>query len=56
MDTLDQTVACSVCLRDIPASEQSSAEAQDYVAHYCGLECYALWRGQEPSSDASEAF
>ena len=46
MDAMTQTVACSVCLNDIPISEESSAEARDYIANFCGLDCYAVWRGQ----------
>lgn len=37
-------VACEVCLKEIPASEAKSAEAQDYFVQFCGLECYEIWR------------
>lgn len=40
-------VACEVCFKEIPVSEAYSGEASDYIHHYCGLECYALWREQE---------
>ena len=46
-------VACKVCLREIPVSEASSREASDYVVHFCGLECYEIWR-QQDAGDASE--
>ncbi|HHJ80867.1 MAG TPA: DUF3330 domain-containing protein [Candidatus Tenderia electrophaga] len=36
-------VQCDVCLKEVPASESKSAEASDYVAHFCGLDCYAQW-------------
>jgi hypothetical protein len=32
------TVPCEVCFKEIPPSE-----AQDYVAHFCGLDCYRAW-------------
>ena len=38
-----QTVACEVCLKEIPPSEALNAEAADYVAHFCGLDCYRTW-------------
>jgi len=38
-----ETVECSQCLREIPASEAKSAEGIDYIAHFCGLECYDKW-------------
>ena len=43
----DDLVACEICMKEIPVSEAKSEEANDYVAHYCGLECYALWKAQE---------
>ncbi len=39
-------VRCEVCLKDIPVSEAQSAEAQDYVAYFCGLDCYDQWKAQ----------
>jgi len=48
-----QRVACEVCLKEVPRSEASIAEARDYVAYFCGLECYQKWKnGREASSDA----
>ena len=47
-DTRDESVttvqvACSVCQHEVPVSEALSFEASDYVAHFCGLECYRRW-------------
>ncbi len=36
-------VQCNVCLKEIPASEAQSAEASDYIAHFCGLDCFDKW-------------
>jgi hypothetical protein len=36
-------VPCAQCLRDVPLSEAKVFEAVDYVAYFCGLECYARW-------------
>lgn len=38
-----QAVTCEVCLKEIPRSEAVSAEAADYVVHFCGLDCYRKW-------------
>jgi hypothetical protein len=43
-----EIVECEICLREIPISEAKMDEAADYVHHFCGLECYARWRAQEP--------
>ena len=40
----EEKVACEVCLKEIPKSEAKSAEVNDYVLHFCGLECYAKWQ------------
>ncbi len=47
-----ELVKCEVCLKEIPKSEAQNAEARDYVAHFCGLECYAKWKaGDEKSGE-----
>jgi len=35
---------CAVCENEVPLSEAPVREASDYMAHYCGLECYERWR------------
>lgn len=39
-------IHCDVCMKEIPVSEAKNAEAQDYVLHFCGLECYDIWSNQ----------
>jgi len=39
-------VACEICLKEVPRSEAAIAEARDYVAYFCGLECYEKWKSQ----------
>jgi len=41
-----EVVQCEICLKEIPASEAQSAEAEDYIAHFCGIECYDRWKKQ----------
>ncbi|TXG98766.1 MAG: DUF3330 domain-containing protein [Rhodocyclaceae bacterium] len=53
MDALLNTVACHVCLTEVPQSEAQSVEATDYIAHFCGLECYQQWRNAEVDDSAS---
>ncbi len=40
----EELVPCEVCLTEIPLSEAKVEEASDYVAYFCGLECYDKWR------------
>ncbi len=37
---------CEVCLKEVPADVIDVADAQDYVHHFCGLECLDIWRRQ----------
>ena len=39
-------VSCEVCLKEVPISEATVAEAADYFVHFCGLECYEQWKRQ----------
>ncbi|ADL56108.1 DUF3330 domain-containing protein [Gallionella capsiferriformans] len=45
-----EMVVCDICRKEVPVSEAKIPEAVDYVAHFCGLECYAKW--QEESGGA----
>jgi len=50
-----ELVKCEVCLREIPKSDAQSAEARDYVAYFCGLECYEEWEAEEMKERTKEA-
>ena len=50
-----ERVKCEVCLKEIPKSEAKSAEARDYVAYFCGLECYEEWEEEEMKERTREA-
>ncbi|MFZ5525011.1 MAG: DUF3330 domain-containing protein [Pseudomonadota bacterium] len=41
-----EKIPCDVCRKEVPLSEAVIPEAADYVAHFCGLECYAQWKKQ----------
>ncbi|HLS55841.1 MAG TPA: DUF3330 domain-containing protein [Zeimonas sp.] len=51
----DERVACAVCLKEIPRSEATVAEAADYVAHFCGLDCYDKWQAKGKAQDRAPA-
>lgn len=48
-------VACEMCLKQVPSSEAVMAEAVDYVAYFCGLECYERWKHRGESAPAEPA-
>jgi len=39
-------VKCEVCLKEVPVSAATVAEATDYFVNFCGLECYEKWKEQ----------
>ena len=41
-----ECVACEVCLKEVPKSAVIASEAMDYVAYFCGLNCYEKWKSQ----------
>jgi hypothetical protein len=36
--------SCEVCLKEIPADAVRITDAQDYVHHFCGLDCLEVWQ------------
>ena len=43
-------LTCDYCLKEMPSSDAIREEAQDYVVHFCGLECLAEWRKRHTHS------
>lgn len=46
---------CEVCLTDVPADAVNVVDAQEYVHHFCGLDCLEIWRTQGVTSDRRES-
>ena len=38
-----EIIACEICLKEIPPPVAHTTEVDDYVMHFCGLECYDQW-------------
>lgn len=43
-ESVAEMVPCDVCHKEIPLSIAKTFEAEDYVSHFCGLECYSKWK------------
>ena len=39
-----EKISCEVCHKEIPLSEAKRFEAEDYVANFCGLDCFSTWK------------
>lgn len=46
-----ELVPCEVCLKEIPKSDATINEVDDYVMHLCGLDCYAQWKEKNAKVD-----
>jgi len=49
-----ERLPCQVCQHEVPASEVFMAEAVDYVAYFCGLECFDKWRQSGEAARSNE--
>lgn len=43
-DTNDKQSRCDCCNEDIPPSAALTTEGKDYIYHFCGMQCYDLWK------------
>lgn len=46
-----ETLACQICLTEIPKDLEKSEEGVDYVYHFCGQDCFDEWNKQKKDSD-----
>jgi YHS domain-containing protein len=42
----EEKIACHVCQKTIPKAAALHAEGQEYVLHFCSLECLDYWKNQ----------
>jgi len=49
----DNTIACEICLKEIPQSVAHSHEGPEYVYHFCGDTCYMQWHEREAHKAAT---
>lgn len=49
-------IQCHVCLKEVPASEAVSSEAEDYVLNFCGLDCFNQWEKSSRDYTRNEPF
>ena len=49
--TNEKLVPCEVCLKEIPRSEAKVEEASDYVAYFCGLDCFEKWQKENNKTE-----
>ena len=45
-DEETQLLNCEICMKEIPAESEEYLEADEYVRHFCGIECYSKWKNK----------
>jgi hypothetical protein len=40
-------IDCEICFKEIPDSVAMTEEGEDYIVHFCGLDCYAAWKEKD---------
>lgn len=50
-ESVAEQISCEVCHKEIPVSEAMRFETEDYVAHFCGLDCYSTWKNRGGTLD-----
>lgn len=53
--TVEQTIACEVCMKEVPLSAAKTAEGIDYVVNFCGLDCYEVWQRRKAEREKKAA-
>lgn len=46
-------IACEICLEELVNPESYNQEADEYVQHYCGIECYSMWKSKDEETAES---
>ena len=44
MKPKEEKIACHICREMIPKAAALHAEGQDYVVHFCSLDCLDYWK------------
>jgi len=47
MSENEEKIACPVCKKMIPKGAAVHAEGEEYVLHFCSLECLDYWKKEE---------
>jgi hypothetical protein len=53
-ESVAEQISCEVCHKEIPLSEAMRFETEDYVAHFCGLDCFSTWKDRSAGFDQKQ--
>ncbi|MGH8666671.1 MAG: DUF3330 domain-containing protein [Burkholderiales bacterium] len=52
-DSESGKVSCRACSAELDPTRSYRIDAEEYVYHFCGTECYARWRENDDRADAA---
>ena len=47
-------IDCEICFKEIPESIVMTEEGEDYVRHFCGLECYTALKEKNGKTQSTD--
>ena len=47
----EQKIACHICKKLIPKATALHAEGEQYVVHFCEIECLDYWKNHKKKED-----
>jgi hypothetical protein len=48
----EEKIACHVCKKMIPKAAALHAEGQEYLLHFCNVECFNYWKETQKKEQA----
>ncbi len=51
MSEHEEKIACHVCKTTIPKAAAVHAEGEEYVLHFCHLDCLDYWKKEEKEKE-----
>jgi len=51
MSANEEKIACHVCKATIPKSAAVHAEGEEYVLHFCNLDCLDYWKKEKKEKE-----
>jgi hypothetical protein len=48
----DEKIACHVCKTMIPKATALHAEGEEYVLHFCSIECMDYWKKEKQGKES----
>lgn len=52
MSENEEKIACHVCKKMIPKATAVHAEGEEYVLHFCNLDCLDYWKKEKKEKES----